>query len=212
MKQNILLFLALVGIQTVASAQNPEYVKAMEEVVTKIQTAAFEEDLTPQANLLERIAAAEPKEWLPNYWAAYCYTMRSLSEPIADKKDVVLEKAEKLIASAEKLSPNNDEIEVMKATIAGARLAVDPQNRWQKYGQISEEALAAAKKISPENPRAKLLEAQSIFYTPEAYGGGKKKSEPLLKEALEKFAKFKPVSTIHPNWGLSVTQYMLSQI
>jgi hypothetical protein len=99
----------------------------------------------------------------------------------------------------------------MKATVAGARLAVDPPNRWQKYGQISEMAVAAAKKINPENPRIKLLEGQSIFYTPEDYGGGKKKAEPLLKEALEKFAAFKPASILHPNWGLSTTQFMLSQ-
>lgn len=210
-RQIILLFIAFLGIQAVTSAQNPEYVKAMEEVVTKVQAAPFTDDLTPYANQLERIAAAESKEWLPRYWAAYCYTLRSLSETEADKKDVVLEKAEQLLASAEKLSPNNDEIEVLKATVAGARLAVDPQNRWQKYGQISETAVAAAKKINPENPRIKMLEGQSIFYTPEAYGGGKKKAEPLLKEALEKFATFKPASIIHPNWGLSTTQYMLSQ-
>lgn len=211
MKQIILLVIAFLGTQAVASAQNPEYIKAMEEVVTKVQAAPFTEDLTPYANQLERIAAAESKEWLPKYWAAYCYTLRSLSETNSDKKDVVLEKAEQLLASAEKLSPNNDEIEVMKATVAGARLAVDPQNRWQKYGQISETAVASAKKINPENPRIKLLEGQSIFYTPEAYGGGKKKAEPLLKEALEKFATFKPASILHPNWGLSTTQYMLSQ-
>ncbi len=211
MKQATLLFFAFLGTQAIASAQNPAYVKTMEEVVTKIQAAPFTEDLTPYANQLEQMAAAESKEWLPRYWAAYCYTLKSISETDFDKKDAVLEKAERLLADAEKLSPNNDEIEVMKATVAGARLAVDPQNRWQKYGQISETAVAAAKKINPENPRIKLLEGQSIFYTPEDYGGGKKKAEPLLKEALEKFATFKPASILHPNWGLSTTQYMLSQ-
>lgn len=115
-------------------AQNPAYTKAMEGVVTQIQAAAFADDLLPQANQLERIAAAEPKEWLPSYWAAFCYMMKSYNEITTDKKDMVLEKAEKLIEVAEKLSPNNDEIEVMKANIASARMAVDPQNRWQKYG------------------------------------------------------------------------------
>ena len=211
MKQATLLFFAFLGTQAIASAQNPAYVKTMEEVVTKIQAAPFTEDLTPYANQLEQMAAAESKEWLPRYWAAYCYTLKSISETDFDKKDAVLEKAERLLADAEKLSPNNDEIEVMKATVAGARLAVDPQNRWQKYGQISETAVAAAKKINPENPRIKLLEGQSIFYTPEDYGGGKKKAEPLLKEALEKFATFKPASILHPNWGLNTTRFMLSQ-
>lgn len=193
-------------------AQNPAYTKAMEGVVTQIQAAAFADDLLPQANQLERIAAAEPKEWLPSYWAAFCYMMKSYNEITTDKKDMVLEKAEKLIEVAEKLSPNNDEIEVMKANIASARMAVDPQNRWQKYGPISGIALATAQKLNPENPRAKLLEGQGIFYTPEAFGGGKKKAEPILKDALEKFSKFKPVSSIHPNWGESVVKYMISQL
>ncbi|MEZ4903699.1 MAG: hypothetical protein R2822_19055 [Spirosomataceae bacterium] len=210
--KTILLFISFVGLQSIAFAQNPHYLKTMEEVVTKIQTAAFTDDLTPTANQFERIATAEPKEWLPNYWAAYCYLMKSYNEPIAEKKDVLLEKAEKLIGIAEKMEANNDEIEVMKANIASVRLSVDPQNRWQEYGAISGAALAKAKKINPENPRAKLLEAQGVFYTPESYGGGKNKAEPILKEALEKFTKFKPISTIHPNWGESVVKYFISQL
>lgn len=175
MKQPVLLFIAFLGTQVLASAQNSEYVKAMEEVVTKIQAAPITEDLTPYANQLERMAAAESKEWLPAYWAAYCYTLRSLSETDSDKKDAVLEKAEQWLANAEKRLPNNDEIEVMKATVAGARLAIDPPNRWQKYGQLSEEVLAAAKKSTPKTHESNYWKGKAFFTLPKTTAEVKRK-------------------------------------
>ena len=122
-------------------------------VVADIQGAQFGEDLQPFANTLERIAAAEPKEWLPSYWGAFCYMMKSFTEPVVEKKDQYLEKAEKLVTTADELNPNNDEVEVLKANIASARMAVDPMNRWQKYVPISSAAIAKAKALNPLNPR-----------------------------------------------------------
>jgi hypothetical protein len=212
MKKLIIFALFIFNGILPVSAQNPEYVKAMEEVVSAVQSAQFGSDLTEHENKFERIASVETKEWLPNYWAAYCLMMNSYIEKDADKKDLLLEKAEKMIATAEKLMPNNDEIEVMKANIASARMAVDPQNRWQKYGTISGKSLKMAQKINPENPRAKLLEAQGIFFTPENFGGGKAKAKPLLEDAIQKFAKFKPNSSIAPNWGEMTAKWMISQI
>ncbi len=212
MKRILLTISLLAVIFTKTFAQSSEYLKAMEEAVATVQTAQFGTDLSENANQFERISMAETKEWLPNYWAAYCLMMNSYAEQNADKKDILLEKAEKLVANAEKLMPNNDEIEVLKANIASARMAVAPQDRWQQYGAISGKALQAAIKINPENPRAKLLQAQGIFYTPEAYGGGKLKAKPLLEEAIEKFSKFKPATSISPNWGEMTAKWTLSQI
>ena len=211
MKRIILIFSILATTVMSSNAQSEEYVSSMKEIVDSIQTSKWGTDLIPYANQLERVAGVETKEWLPNYWAAYCYMNKSYMEPISEKKDLLLEKAEKLIATAEQLMPNNDEIEVLKANIASARMAVDPQSRWQKYGAISGEALGKAIKINTENPRAKLLQAQGIFYTPEAFGGGKQKALPLIKEALAKFEAFKPASAIMPNWGLFIAKYMMSE-
>jgi hypothetical protein len=211
--KKVIIFALLIfkGILPVA-AQNSEYSKTMEEVVMSVQSAQFGTDLTEQENKFERIAAVETKEWLPNYWAAYCLMMNSYIEKDADKKDMLLEKSEKFIVTAEKLMPNNDEIEVLKANIASARMAVDPQGRWQKYGAVTAKSLKIAQKINPENPRAKLLEAQGIFFTPEQFGGGKAKSKPVLEDAIQKFTKFKPTSSISPNWGEMSAKWMLSQI
>lgn len=212
MKRILFVISLLTLVITETFAQNPAYISAMEKAVGLLSEFENTENNKQAVSQLERIAAAEPKEWLPNYWAAYGLVNLNYAETDADKKDIILEKAEKFAAAAEKLQPNNDEIEVLKAYIASARMAVSPQDRWQKYGAIVGTALQNATKLNPENPRAALLAGQGIFYTPEAYGGGKKKSEPILQDAINKFTKFKPASSIAPNWGERVAKWMLSQI
>ncbi len=220
--KRILLFILIAGFcynlasaqnATAASAteQNPEYLQAMKDVIADIQSAPMGQDLLPYANVLERIGAVEKKEWLPSYWAAFCYMVNSFVEPVAEKKDLLLDKADQLIANASALSPDNDEVEVLKANLASSRIGVDPMNRWQKYGALSAMAIAKAKSINPANPRIALHEAQGIFYTPEAYGGGKQKAMPLIKTAIEHFAAFKPVSDIMPNWGEEVARELLAE-
>ncbi|MES2516620.1 MAG: hypothetical protein V4585_00850 [Bacteroidota bacterium] len=195
-----------------SQAQNPAYTKAMEGLVYEIQTTQFGMPLQPLANKIERIAATEKTEFLPNYWVAYCYLMDSYVEQDGGKKDMLLDKADSFLENADKLVKDNEEVEILRANLASARMAVSPQDRWMKYGGKVEKALNSAKKINEENPRIALLVAQGIFYTPEAYGGGKEKSKPVFEKALEQFAKFKPVSNIHPNWGETVAKWMLSQI
>jgi cytochrome c-type biogenesis protein CcmH/NrfG len=212
MKRILLVVSILSLVFTKTFAQNPAYVSAMENAVGLLSEFENTENNKQAVNQLERIAAAEPKEWLPSYWAAYGLINLNYAEADADKKDIILDKADKFLAIAEKLQPNNDEIEVMKAYLASARMAVAPQDRWQKYGGMVGSALKNATKLNPENPRAKLLEAQGIYYTPEAFGGGKKKSQPIFEEALNKFSKFNPATSIAPNWGERVAKWMLSQI
>lgn len=202
-------FLSLIFIKTFA--QKAEYVAAMENAISLLSEVENIDNTKQGVSQLERIAAAEPNEWLPSYWVAYGLTNLTFSETEADKKDMLLDKADKFLAAAEKLQANNDEIEVLKAYLAGARMAVAPQDRWQKYGGIVSTSLQNANKLNPENPRTKLLEAQGIFFTPEAFGGGKKKSAPLFEDALSKFAKFKPASSIAPNWGERAANWLLSQ-
>lgn len=212
MKRILLIVSFLSFVFTKSFAQNSEYVSAMENAINLLSEFENTENNKQGVSQLERIAVAEPKEWLPNYWAAYGLINLNYAETDADKKDIILDKAEKFLGIAEKMQANNDEIEVLKAYLASARMSVAPQDRWQKYGGIVGKALKMATTINPENPRALLLAAQGVFYTPEAYGGGKKKSEPIFQDAINKFAKFKPATSIAPSWGERVAKYLLSQI
>ena len=157
MKRIILIFSILTTAINFSIAQNPEFQNTLKSLVDSVQAKKWGADLTDYANQLERIAWAETKEWLPYYWAAYCYVNKSYSEKESGKRDLYLGHAESLIGVAEKIAPENDEIEVMKASIASARLAVSPSIRWLTYGNTSSKALKKAQKINPANPRAKLL-------------------------------------------------------
>ena len=212
MKRILLVISILILKVSVLSAQNPNYVKAMEGLVSEIQNTRFGTTLLPQANKMERIAAAEKAEWLPNYWVSYCYMMESYVEKDDDKRDLLLDKADVFVANIEKMKVTNDETEVLKANIANARMAVSPSIRWMKYGSVVEKALEKAKKINPKNPRITLLEAQGVFYTPEMFGGGKAKAKPVFEKAMQQFSTFKPVSAMYPTWGESTAKWTLSQI
>ena len=212
MKRILLIISMMTFIFANLHGQNPAYTKAMEGLVSEIQNTQFGTPLQPFANKMERIATTEKAEWLPNYWVAYCYLMDSYAETDGGKKDMLLDKADIFLKNAEELVKESDELEVMKANLASARMVVNPAERWQKYGGIVTTALNTAKKLNPENPRIALMEAQGIFYTPENFGGGKEKSKPVFGKSIQQFSKFKPVSTIYPNWGEMTAKWMLSQI
>lgn len=164
------------------------------------------------AGRFERIATAEEKEWLPRYYAAYCYTLMGLSGSSLDEKDKFLDKADVLLRESETLAGQpSDEILIMKAYSAQIRLAADAMNRWQKYGELFAQNIAAAKAVNIENPRIYYLEGVSLLFTPEEYGGGKKVARPLLEKSVSKFSAFKPQSAIAPQWGKMEAEWMLSQ-
>lgn len=204
MKKTI-LSLAFTLILFVAQAQNERYVKAMEGTLTQMKgfnDKTTIEDWQMLANQFERIGNAETKEWLPNYWAAYCYTLMGFMAKENADKDKFIDKANEVYSKAEKVSPaNNDELMTLKAYIAQAHMVVDPMSRWMTDGPIFTENIEKAKAANPENPRPYILQGVSLYYTPEQFGGGKAIACPIMKKAKEKLATFKPTSTIHPSWG-----------
>ncbi|GAA4403136.1 hypothetical protein GCM10023187_18920 [Nibrella viscosa] len=211
MKRILLSLIFTVGALMQAQAQNEKYVRAMEGAIGKLRYTASKEDLQEAANQFERISAVETSEWLPNYWAAYAYAMLAFNQTEAGQKDALLDKADNFYRKAVAQQPDNDELMVLQAYLAQTRMTVDPQNRWQQYGGIAQTALASAQKKNPDNPRTFLLRGQSLFFTPEQFGGGKAVAKPVLQQSAEKFATFKPISSIYPNWGSDTAKYFLSQ-
>lgn len=209
MKKLLVCLFLFVGA---AHAQNEKYTQAMSAVLTDFRAQANSPTALQEiANRFERIATAEPKEWLPRYHAAFCYSTIAFMTQNATDKDKILDKADALITDAAAIAGENDEIYVLKAYIAQARLAADPMSRWQTYGAVFGEMLEKAKAINPENPRIYMLQGTNLFYTPEQFGGGKQTAKPVLEQALEKFTNFKPASAIHPMWGKSQAQAIAEQ-
>lgn len=210
MKKSIILLLTILSISSVY-AQNEKYVNAMKPLVQQIQETPFGTSLQTSSNKMERIAAAEPNEWLPNYWVAYCNILDSFSTEDSDKKELLLDKAEKFVKIAASLSKDKDEVEHLTAYMYNAKIAASPMTGWMKYGSEVETHIKNAKKINAANPRTALLEAESIYYTPSTFGGGKDKAKPMLEKALKLFESFEPSNEIMPNWGEMIVKYYLSQ-
>ncbi len=216
MKRQLLLLASFLLTMT-AFSQSEKYTKAMEQLVPAVDTTRSIDGLTNLSNSFQRIADAEKNQWLPYYYAALtqvnaAYMIGMGQMGMADKTDPIADKAEQLLTKAETLSKDNSEIYCVKKMIASLRLIGDPQNRYMTYGPAAEEALATAKSLNPANPRPLLLEAQDKYFTPEQFGGSKTEARALFEEAVKKFEAYKPESTIHPNWGLTTAQYFLSQM
>ena len=196
-------------------AQSEKYTAAMTAALEELSASENKEPVRGEwlalANRFERIASAEPNEWLPRYYAAYAYSSLAFMGNDAVEKDQMSDKAAAFLNQAVTLAGENSELMLLDAQIHQARLATDPQSRWQTEGPLLAASLDKAKKMDPNNPRPYLLEGTSLLYTPEQFGGGKKMAKPVLEKAMEKFATFKPQGPLYPNWGRGQAGYMLGE-
>lgn len=219
MKTTLMLIVAAFAANSSLLAQSEQYKQAMTQAISTLKTQDQQTstaDILALANQFERIASAETKEWLPRYYAGLMYVYMGFrgkdeaeKDKYLDQADTNLKAAEALVASANR--PDNDELAVLKAYIAQSRMVVDPMNRWQQYGPLFQAGIEKAKSLNPDNPRAYALEGSSLMYTPEQYGGGPGTACPVLKQAAEKFATFKPASDLAPNWGQKNIEPLLAK-
>ncbi|GAB3563646.1 hypothetical protein GCM10027578_07730 [Spirosoma luteolum] len=195
-------------------AENPQYAQAMTDALTTMNNRRGQPattDLLASANQFERIAGVETGQWLPRYYAALNYIYLGFMGADAASKDRYLDQADLNLKAASALAPNNDELAVLKAYVAQARMVVDPMSRWQQYGPLFQAGIQQAKTLNPANPRPYVLEGSSLLYTPAQFGGGTDKACPVLKQAMEKLATFKPASTFAPAWGKQQIEPMLTK-
>ena len=212
MKKISLVLIALLMAISVF-AQSEKYVKAMEALVSAVDTTHSQDGLTELANSFERIATAEKTQWLPFYYAALCNINKAnmyYQAQEVDKIDPLMDKAEPMLTKAEELEKNNSEIFCLKKMLNTGKMMADPMNRYMTYGPAATEALETAEGLNPENPRVYLLKGIDKFYTPEQFGGSKTEAKKLFEEANKKFEAFKPASSIHPSWGMGQVKYFLT--
>ncbi len=200
-------------------AGSEQYRQAMSAALNSLKTQSDKTnaaEFMALANQFERIAGAEPKEWLPRYYAGLMYVYAGFRGKTETDKDKFLDQADANLKAAEAIAGSaggagKDELAVLKAYIAQSRLVVDPMNRWQQYGPLFQAGLEEAKALNANNPRIYALEGSSLMYTPEQFGGGPGAACPILKQAAEKFTQFKPLSDLHPAWGQPQTESMLAK-
>lgn len=210
--KKLFLLAAVSFLATASFAQSDKYVAGMKSNITLIDSAFKNPPaLLDLANKFERIAVAEKNQWLAYYYAAFCQVNYAYMEKDKTKVDAIADKATELIDKADALNPNNSEISCIKSMIASSHMMVNPMQRFQEYGPEAQSYLDAAMQQDAANPRPELLKGQGLKYTPEQFGGGCATAKPVLQSSLAKYATFKPASEIHPTWGRSRVESLLSE-
>lgn len=188
------------------AAQTDQFTKVMTENIEKMKQAGDVSSFKQVANQFERIANVEKGEWLPSYYTAYCYIVMGFLDQDKSKMDQYLDKAQTFIDKATEISDPESELMVLQGLLYQARIQVDPMGRGMEYSQKANVVFEKAKAINPDNPRIYLLIGQSIYHTPEQYGGGPEKAQPYIDRAREKFDEYQPDSSLAPDWGREMLQ------
>lgn len=185
-----------------------EYFSNMKQAIAIMDVAMDKSQLQQAINFFTEISDDQPKEWLPPYYAAYCYATMCFMERDRILKDTYLNKAQSFVDRAFSIQPGNAEILVLQAYIYQQRVEIDPTNRIDDYGTLVNIALEDATKLDPENPRLHYLIAHTTFFAPESAGGGMIKGCPLVNLAMQKYEENPPLNEIAPKWGAALTSYM----
>ena len=191
-----LIIIALLVITGITQAQT-NFEKGMQKAFELWQANNTDE----AENMFERIAKAEPKEWLPNYYIAQINSLKSWTEKDATILKAQLDKAQEHLDIAMTKSENNAELLVMQAQVLTNWVAFDGMTYGMKYGAKIAELYEKASVLDPTNPRVAFGKAEWAMGSAKYFG---QDIAPYCKEieaSLELFDTFKPESNLHPNWG-----------
>ncbi len=165
---------------------------------------------TEASALFERIAAAEPNEWLPNYYVALVNTTSAFY--IKDKTQItaLLTQAQSALDIEMAKNAENAELLVVQALIYTAYIVQDPMTNGQKYSPIVMVLYAKAEKIAPENPRVVFSKADFEIGGAKFWG---KDTKPMCEQVARSIAMFeteKPATPFAPTWGKERAQQVLA--
>lgn len=201
-----LIFLILIVCVGTASAQD-KYTKGMEKAF-QLWT---EQKPMEAANLFERIAMAEPDNWLPFYYVSQINTIYSFGVQDLEKLSKQLEKAKEFSDLAQAISPDNPELLVQEAMINTAWIAFDGATYGMTLSGKNTQLYQKAFELDPENPRVVFSKAEWDMGSARYFG---KDIAPYCKDverAMELFAKFSNDTPFYPSWGKDRAEQVLAQ-
>lgn len=201
-----LIFLVMFILSNVTNAQT-DYNKAMGSALQLMSDGS----MNKAEGMFERISQAETDKWLPHYYIAQINSILSWNEKDKSKVSAQLEKAQKHLDVAMKLSPENPELLVMQAQVLTNWVVYDAQTFGMKYSNKINDLYTQASKIDPNNPRAVASKAEWDMGSARYFGKDTSPYCSELQRSLELFATFKPESPISPQWGEKRTKEVINQ-
>jgi len=205
--------LALALMAALLPAQNDRYTAAMSAAVAQLDTAKGPADFQIAANTFARIAAAEPNQWLPHYYAAFCNLMVAFPTFTQDPAQALrtLDVAQENLDRAKAVAPGESDVAVLQAYVLIGRVMENPMAKGAELSPRVFAELEKATALDPANPRAPFLEGTYVLNMPEFYGGGAANAKPLFEKAASLFEKEKDRGLL-PHWGRRINAQYLEKV
>ena len=192
---------SLLLLSTCLLQAQDKYTSAMLKNIEALYKSKTAEEYQATVNAFDRIAATEKTRFEPFYYAAFGNIMMAVNETTPGRKDNYLDLASADVDKAKAIKPNDSEIIALEGFVHMIRVTVDPQSRGQEYSGKAFTAFNKAVALNPENPRALALLGQMQLGTARFFGNDSSEACATSGKALEKFASYKPNSTLAPHWG-----------
>lgn len=207
-------FLSILTLSTaLLNAQSTQYHSAMTRAVAAIDSADTPADYQATANTFSRIAQAEPKEWLPLYYASFSHLNHAfpLFKEDPAKALQTLDLAQAALDKAKALAPGESDIAVLQAYVYIGRLMENPMVKGAEMTPKVFGELEKAAAMNPQNPRALFLRGTYVLNMPEFYGGGAANAKPYFEKAAALFEQESERGLL-PHWGKKANTYYLEQL
>lgn len=208
MKKIIVLTVLFTAISGTVFSSN--YKEVMKTNIDKMLSLSSSAELIALANQFERIANAEKEEWLPAYYAAYCFVRSTFFDEMkSDETHQQLDKAQKIIDQLVK--SNNSESEIFALQALVYQLRITDMSKGYKYSKLAGGAITVAERLNPKNPRVYYLRGSNTFHTPKMFGGGAEKAKADLEKASGMFKNYRAENDLLPTWGAIHNNQLLSK-
>lgn len=198
-----------------AVAEPPKFSTAWLPAMTQLEAAVLAGDvaaLRSSMAVLDAMTTANAQEReLLDYAEAYAAWRLLYQRGVeVEEKKTLIVSARSHLEAALKVNPKNAEAHALLSSVLGSEIGLAPV-RAMVLGPQSSMERDTSLRLEPSNPRVLLLAGTNLFHTPEMYGGGAEKAEPLLRRALQAFAA-EPAQRPWPNWGRFDAHIWLGQV
>jgi len=192
MKTLIIAFIALFSVATYA--QSP-YEKGMSQGLALWKSG----NTTEAAAQFERIAQAEPDNWIPLYYQALIGTTTAFSIRDPEEKLKLIENTKIILNNSSQ--DRNSEWLTLKAMNLVAELTTDPMTKSKTLAPTIYALYEKAIQLDPNNPRAVLGLAEFQIGSKKYFKQDISKECEAVKKALDLFETHKPALPFAPAWG-----------
>lgn len=189
-----LIFIAIVFISFATFSQT-KYETGMEKAFALWNA----EKPWEAANLFERIAQAEPDNWLPPYYVAQINVINSFNEKDEEKLSQQLKKAQDFLNDAKAISKDNPEILVVQAQLYTAWVVFDGKKYGMSMSPKISQIYNQAYQLEPENPRVAVGKVEWDMGSARWFGKDITPYCEDLKKAIALFETYETKGKFHPS-------------